>query len=106
MKQSDTRVYVVEDDPSMRDALTNLLESFGLEAKLYASAEEFLTADRPDMTSCLILDVRLPRLSGLDLQKQLSAGNIQIPIIFITAHGDIPMSVRAMKTGAVEFLTK
>jgi FixJ family two-component response regulator len=106
MKASESCVFVVEDDPSMRNALKNLLRSVGLEAQLFASAQEFLDADRPDLPSCLILDVRLPGLSGLDLQRELSAANIHIPIIFITAHGDIPMSVRAMKAGAVEFLTK
>ena len=106
MKLSESCVFVVEDDPSMRNALKNLLRSVGLEAQLFASAKEFLDADRPDLPSCLILDVRLPGLSGLDLQRELSAANIHIPIIFITAHGDIPMSVRAMKAGAVEFLTK
>jgi FixJ family two-component response regulator len=106
MKPSESCVFVVEDDPSMRNALKNLLRSVGLEAQLFASAQEFLDADRPDLPSCLILDVRLPGLSGLDLQRELSATNIHIPIIFITAHGDIPMSVRAMKAGAVEFLTK
>jgi len=106
MKPSESCVYVVEDDPSMRTALKNLLRSVGLEAKLFASAQEFLDANLPDLPSCLILDVRLPGLSGLDLQRELSAGNIHIPIIFITAHGDIPMSVRAMKAGAMEFLTK
>ena len=90
----------------MRNALKNLLRSVGLETQLFASAQEFLDADRPDLPGCLILDVRLPGLSGLDLQRELSAANIHIPIIFITAHGDIPMSVRAMKAGAVEFLTK
>ena len=106
MKHSTTRVYVVEDDPSMRNALKNLLKSLEFEAELFASAEEFLLRDRPEVPSCLILDVRLPGLGGLDLQTQLRSANIQIPIIFITAHGDIPMSVRAMKAGAVEFLTK
>jgi FixJ family two-component response regulator len=106
MKPSESCVFVVEDDPSMRNALKNLLRSVGLEAQLFASAQEFLDADRPDRPSCLILDVRLPGLSGLDLQRELSVANIHIPIIFITAHGDIPMSVRAMKAGAVEFLTK
>jgi len=90
----------------MRNALKNLLRSVGLETQLFASAQEFLDADRPDLPSCLILDVRLPGLSGLDLQQELSGANVHIPIIFITAHGDIPMSVRAMKAGAVEFLTK
>src|SRR5262245_10197500 len=106
MKPSESCVFVVEDDPSMRNALKNLLRSVGLEAQLFATAQEFLNADRPDLPSCLILDVRLPGLSGLDLQRELFAANIHIPIIFITAHGDIPMSVRAMKAGAVEFLTK
>lgn len=106
MTQSETQVYVVEDDPSMRNALKNLLKSVGLHAKLFASAQEFLSAEKPDIVSCLILDVRLPGISGLDLQRELSRSNNHIPIIFITAHGDIPMSVRAMKAGAVEFLTK
>jgi len=106
MKSSQNCVFIVEDDPSMRNALKNLLRSVGLEPAVYASAQEFLETRRPDAPSCLILDVRLPGLSGLDLQRELSAANIQIPIIFITAHGDIPMSVRAMKAGAVEFLTK
>jgi len=106
MNLSRNRVFVVEDDPSMRTAIKNLLRSVGLEAQLFASAQEFLSADRPDVPTCLILDVRLPGLSGLDLQRELSASNVDIPIIFITAHGDIPMSVRAMKAGAVEFLTK
>jgi len=106
MKHSVTRVYVVEDDPSMRNALKNLLKSLEFEGELFASAEEFLLRNRPEVPSCLILDVRLPGLGGLDLQTQLRSANIQIPIIFITAHGDIPMSVRAMKAGAVEFLTK
>src|SRR4029453_14585029 len=90
----------------MRNAIKNLLRSVGLEPQLFATAQEFLNADRPDLPSCLILDVRLPGLSGLDLQRELSAANNPIPIIFISAHGDIPMSVRAMKAGAVEFLTK
>src|SRR2546430_6948143 len=106
MKHSTTRVYVVEDDPSMRNALKNLLKSLEFEAELFASAEEFLLRDRPEVPSCLILDVRLPGVGGLDLQTQLRSANIQIPIIFVTAHGDIPMSVRAMKAGAAEFLTK
>jgi len=106
MSTPENLVFVVEDDPSMRNALNNLLRSVGLEAQLFSSAKEFLQSDRPDMPSCLILDVRLPGISGLDLQRELSAANVHIPIIFITAHGDIPMSVRAMKAGAVEFLTK
>lgn len=106
MRAPQDQVFIVEDDPSMRAALKNLLKSVGLEAQLFASAQEFLADKRPDVPSCLILDVRLPGLSGLELQKELAASNIHIPIIFITAHGDIPMSVRAMKAGAMEFLTK
>jgi FixJ family two-component response regulator len=106
MSSSENLVFVVEDDPSMRNALNNLLRSVGLEAQLFSSAKEFLQSGRPDVPSCVILDVRLPGISGLDLQRELAAANVHIPIIFITAHGDIPMSVRAMKAGAVEFLTK
>jgi RNA polymerase sigma factor (sigma-70 family) len=106
MKRPDSRVFIVEDDPSMRNALKNLLRSVGLESQVYMSAQEFLDGDKPDVPSCLILDVRLPGMSGLDLQKAMASANIQIPVIFITAHGDIPMSVRAMKAGAVEFLPK
>lgn len=106
MSKPENLVFVVEDDPSMRNALNNLLRSVGLEAQLFASAKEFVQSNRPDLPSCLILDVRLPGISGLDLQRDLAAANVHIPIIFITAHGDIPMSVRAMKAGAVEFLTK
>src|SRR5262249_40844367 len=106
MKPSQNCVFIVEDDPSMRNALKNLLRSVGLEPRVFGSAQEFLEAERPNAASCLILDVRLPGISGLDLQRELSAANIQIPIIFITGHGDIPMSVRAMKAGAVEFFTK
>jgi len=106
MNKAGTLVFVVEDDPSMRNALKNLLRSVGLTAQLFESAQEFLNAHKPDVVSCLILDVRLPGISGLDLQRQLHAANVKIPIIFITAHGDIPMSVRAMKAGAIEFLTK
>lgn len=90
----------------MRNAIKNLLKSVGLEPELFASATEFLAHGRRDVPACLILDVRLPGISGLDLQRELNSAGIQIPIIFITAHGDIPMSVRAMKAGAVEFLTK
>jgi len=99
-------VFVVDDDISMREALKNLLRSVGLEVETYSAAQEFLSSRRSDAPGCLVLDVRLPGLSGLELQRQLSEANIQIPIIFITGHGDIEMSVRAMKSGAVEFLTK
>ena len=90
----------------MSISLKRLLRSVGLEARTYASAQEFLRSDRPDASGCLILDVRLPGLSGLDLQQELTAAKIDLPVIFITGHGDIPMSVQAMKAGAVEFLTK
>ncbi|HJQ23792.1 MAG TPA: response regulator transcription factor [Blastocatellia bacterium] len=99
-------VFVVDDDPSLREALRSLLRSVGLAAEVFASAQEFLQAQRADAPGCLVLDVRLPGLSGLDLQRELTEAAIHIPIIFITGHGDIPMTVRAMKAGAVEFLTK
>lgn len=99
-------VFVVDDDVSMREALKNLFRSVGLEVQTYGEAQEFLSTVRSDAPGCLVLDVRLPGLSGLDLQRRLAESNIQIPIIFITGHGDIQMSVRAMKAGAVEFLTK
>jgi FixJ family two-component response regulator len=96
----------VDDDSSMRDALRNLFRSVGLNVETFGVAQEFLSTQRSKGPGCLVLDVRLPDVSGLDLQRQLADANIQIPIIFITAHGDIQMSVRAMKAGAVEFLTK
>ncbi len=99
-------VYVIDDDASVRAALRSLIRSVGLQAELFPSARDFLQAKRPDAPSCLVLDVRLPGQSGLDFQRELAEANICIPIIFITGHGDIPMSVRAMKAGAVEFLTK
>jgi FixJ family two-component response regulator len=99
-------VFVVEDDVSMRRALTNLFQSVGLEVQVFGSASEMLRNKLPDVASCLVLDIRLPGLSGLDFQTELTRANIQIPIIFMTGHGDIPMSVRAMKGGAVDFLTK
>jgi FixJ family two-component response regulator len=99
-------VFIVEDDESMRRALSNLFESVGLEAVMFGSAAEMLQSKLPDVASCLVLDIRLPGLSGLDFQAELAKANIRIPIIFITGHGDIPMTVRAMKGGAVDFLTK
>jgi FixJ family two-component response regulator len=99
-------VYVVDDEPSVCLALKRLLRSVGLEARTFISAQEFLNSGRPDVPGCLILDVRLPGLSGLDLQAGLAAEKIDLPVVFITGHGDIPMSVRAMKAGAIEFLTK
>jgi RNA polymerase sigma factor (sigma-70 family) len=99
-------VFVVDDDPSVRSTLKFLLSTVGLKVESYDSADSFLRGNPPDVPSCLVLDVRLPGLSGLDFQRELAARNIHIPIVFVTGHGDIPMSVRAMKAGAVEFLTK
>jgi FixJ family two-component response regulator len=99
-------VFIVEDDPSMQRALGNLFQSVGLEIEVFGSASDMLKSKLPDVASCLVLDVRLPGLSGLDFQTELTKANIHIPIIFMTGHGDIPMSVRAMKSGAVDFLTK
>ena len=99
-------VFVIDDDASVRAALSSLIRSVGLRVEVFASASEFLAAKRTDGPSCLILDVRLPGMSGLNFQAELAKANIVIPIIFITGHGDIPMSVKAMKAGAVEFLTK
>ncbi len=99
-------IYVVDDDASMRDALDNLFDSVGLRVKAFASGTELLKHDFPAAPSCLVLDIRLPRLSGLDLQAELARKGISIPIIFMTGHGDIPMSVKAMKAGAVDFLVK
>ena len=99
-------VFVVEDDASVRRALTNLFQSVGLEVELFGSASEMLENELPDVASCLVLDVRLPGLSGLDFQAELAKAKIHIPIIFMSGHGDIPMTVKAMKGGAVDFLTK
>jgi FixJ family two-component response regulator len=99
-------VFVIDDDASMRRALTNLFQSVGLKVEVYGSASEMLLSKLPDVASCLVLDIRLPGLSGLDFQTELARANIHIPIIFMTGHGDIPMSVRAMKGGAVDFLAK
>lgn len=99
-------VLVVDDDPSVRRALVNLFESVGLRVAAFGSAREILQSKPPEVPSCLVLDIRLPGLSGLDLQADLAKANIHTPIIFITGHGDIPMTVRAMKSGAVDFLTK
>ena len=106
MKEKNPFVFVVDDDVSIRDSLRDLIKSAGLNVQTFASAQEFLACPRPDAASCLLLDVNLPGLSGLDLQQELAKLDVQIPIIFITGHGDIPMSVRAMKAGALEFLTK
>jgi FixJ family two-component response regulator len=99
-------VFIVDDDSGMRQAVQDLVESVGLRAESFSTGEEFLKRQRATDPSCLVLDVRLPQMSGLDFQRQLTEIGVQIPIIFITAHGDIPMSVRALKSGAVEFLTK
>jgi FixJ family two-component response regulator len=99
-------VFVIDDDPSVRSALEDLLGSVGLNTHLFASTQEFLESDRPDLPACLVLDIRMPGQSGLDFQRAMVTLNIKLPVIFITAHGDIPMSVRAMKAGAIEFLTK
>ncbi len=102
----DAMVFVVDDDPSMRRAITLLMESVGLPVETFESAQQFLDYTRPEIPGCLVLDLQLPDQSGLDLQRELTETGAEIPIIFITGHGDIPQSVRAMKAGAVEFLTK
>ncbi|MCC8958325.1 response regulator transcription factor [Bradyrhizobium sp. Pear77] len=102
----DPIVFIVDDDLSVRDSLSNLFRSVGLRTAAFGSAHEFLQHKLPDVASCLILDIRLPRLSGLDFQAELAKADIHTPIIFMTGHGDIPMTVRAMKAGAVDFLTK
>ena len=104
--ESEAIVFVVDDDPSMRKALSNLFRSVGLRAEVFGSARELLESELPEVASCLVLDIRLPGPSGLDFQAELAKANIQIPIIFMTGHGDIPMTVKAMKAGAVDFLTK
>jgi FixJ family two-component response regulator len=106
VSKPESIVFVVDDDPSVRSAIKRLLVCVGLQVELLDSAQEFLASKLPNVPSCLVLDIRLPGISGLTLRSQLAKANIQIPIIFITAHGDIPMTVRAMKAGAVEFLTK
>jgi FixJ family two-component response regulator len=106
MNEEQPVVIVVDDDPAIRKAIDRLLRSVGLRVELFESAHEFRQSNRPDAASCIVLDVRLPGQSGLNLQRDLAAADIRVPVIFISAHGDIPMSVRAMKAGAVEFLTK
>src|SRR5215813_3786466 len=102
MSKIDPLIYVVDDDASVREALGSLIRSVGLEVETFASAQEFLASPRADVPSCLVLDVHLPGLSGLDLQQELAKADVQIPIIFLTGQGDIPMSVRAIKAGAQE----
>ena len=106
MPDANDTVLVIDDDPDVRGSVGRLLRSLGLDAQLFASISDFLKSDPPDGPTCLVLDVRLPGQSGLDLQRELAAANRELPIIFITGHGDIPMSVQAMKGGAIEFLTK
>jgi FixJ family two-component response regulator len=106
MPEPSPVVFVVDDDASVRDAISNLLESVGLQGETFASADEFLRAPRPEAPSCLILDVKLPGRNGLEVQEELATIGIRIPIVFITAHGDVPMTSRAMKAGAVDFLAK
>src|SRR6202048_5037256 len=106
MSETGPPVLVIDDDPALRESVGRLLRSVGLDARLFASVPDFLKSDRPNGPTCLVLDIRFPGRSGLDFQRELAAADIQIPIIFITGHGDIPMSVQAMKGGAIEFLTK
>jgi FixJ family two-component response regulator len=106
VKEADSVVFVVDDDSSVREAITSLIKSVGLRVETFETAQQFLGSKRPEVPGCVVLDVRLPGLSGLDLQRQLAATDIKLPIIFITGYGDIPMSVTAMKAGALEFLTK
>ena len=106
MPDANATVLVVDDDPDLRASVGRLLRSLGIDTRLFASIPDFLKSDPPDGPTCLVLDVRLPGQSGLDLQRELAAANRELPIIFITGHGDIPMSVQAMKGGAIEFLTK
>jgi len=106
VKKVDSVVFVVDDDASVREAISSLIKSVGLNVETFETAQDFLQSKRPDVPGCMVLDVRLPGLSGLDLQRELSAHAIKLPIIFITGYGDVPMSVRAIKAGAVEFLTK
>jgi FixJ family two-component response regulator len=106
MPDANSTVLVIDDDPDLRASVGRLLRSVGLDAQLFASISDFFKSNPPDGPTCLVLDVRLPGQSGLDLQRELAAANREVPIIFITGHGDIPMSVQAMKGGAIEFLTK
>lgn len=106
MKEGPRTVFVIDDDPGVRNTLSDLISSIGLKARTFASAREFLQEKRPESPACLVLDVRLPGLGGLDLQHELAKTETSLPIIFITGHGDVPMTVRAMRGGAVDFLTK
>ena len=106
MPEDKPTVFIVDDDSSIREGVADLLRSVGLQVEAFASPQEFIESKRPDVPGCLILDIRLPGPSGLEFQRSLASSDVQLPIIFISAHGDIPMSVRAIKTGAIEFLTK
>ena len=106
MVEAQPVVFVIDDDQSVRDGLESLLGSVGLDVRVYPSTQEFVQSDRPDTPGCLVLDIRLPGMGGLDFQRELTKSGIDLPIIFITGHGDIPMTVQAMKAGAIEFLTK
>ena len=106
MNENKPVVFVIDDNPSVRDALDSLSRSIHLDVQSFGSTEEFLRSKRPDAPSCIVLDVRLPGLSGLDFHREMTKSNIDLPVIFITGHGDVPMSVRAIKAGAIEFLTK
>ncbi len=106
MPDAKSTVLVIDDDPDLRASVGRMLRSVGLESRLFQSISDFLSSDPPDVPTCLVLDVRLPGQSGLDLQRELAAANRELPIIFVTGYGDIPMSVQAMKGGAIEFLTK
>ena len=106
MSEPESIVFVIDDDPSVRCAIERLIGTVGLQVQLFGSAQEFLASKLPDVPICLVLDIRLPGISGLVLQRQLVEANVQIPIIFITSHGDVPMTIRAMKAGAVDFLPK
>jgi FixJ family two-component response regulator len=106
MRDEESIVFVIDDDPSIRDTLEDLLQSVGLAVRVFGSPQEFLATERPDAPGCLVLDVRLPGQSGLDVQRLLTASGIDLPIVFISGHGDVPMAVQAIKAGAIEFLTK
>jgi len=105
-REHEAVTFVIDDDAVVRESVSDLLRSVGLNVQAYGSAQEFLESKRPDAAGCIVLDVRLPGASGLEFQRMLAASNIELPVIFITGHGDISMSVRAMKSGAIEFLTK
>ena len=106
MTEAKPVVFVIDDDQSVRDGLQGLIRSVGLQVRMFGSTQEFLESERPDVPGCLVLDIRLPGMGGLDFQRELAKSKINLPIVFITGHGDIPMTVQAMKAGAIEFLTK